>query len=256
MSNLKYLEESFSIDAQGSLSNPITLNETKYALQKLKDGKATGCDEIKNEIIKSPKLTKVVHNLFVKCFETGLVPTKWRTGIISPIPTNNMKSQTDPLNYCGLMLLCTLEKAFTSILNCRLVNHLEDYNLICEEQAGFRPGYSCLDQAFALNTIIKIRLQFGIPTYCAFVDLQKYFDWIDCKLLCYKLLCCEINGKFYRVLHSIYKETSASVKLNTHITDSFKINSGVMQGETLSPTHASLYLNEFYGFIKKCSIWY
>ena len=98
--------------------------------RKLKDRKATGCDEIKNEIIKNPKLTKVVHNLFIKCFETGLVPSKWRTGIISPIPKNNMKSQTDPLNYHGLMLLCTLEKAFTSILNCRLVHHLEGHNLI------------------------------------------------------------------------------------------------------------------------------
>ena len=86
LSNLKYLEESFSIDAQGSLNNPVTLDETKYALQKLKDRKATGYDEIKNEIIKNLKLTKAVHNLFVKCFETGLVPTKWRTGIISPIP--------------------------------------------------------------------------------------------------------------------------------------------------------------------------
>ena len=161
-----------------------------------------------------------------------------------------MKSQTDPLNYCGLMLLCTLEKAFTSILNCRLVHHLEGHNLICEEQAGFRKGYSCLDQAFVLNTIIKNRLQFGIPTFCAFVDLQKYFDWIDRKLLCYKLLCCEVNGKFYRVLHSIYKETNASVKLNSHITDSFKINSGVMQGETLSPTLASLYLNDFAVLLK------
>ena len=51
LSNLKYLKESFSIDAQGSLNNPITLDETKYALQKLKDRKATGCDEIKNEKI-------------------------------------------------------------------------------------------------------------------------------------------------------------------------------------------------------------
>ena len=117
--------------------------------------------------------------------------------------------------------------------------------MIREEQVGSRKGYSCLDQAFVLNTIIKSQLQFGIPTYCVFVDLQKYFDWIDHKLLCYKLLCCEVNGKFYRLLHSIYKETSASVKLNTHITDSFKINSGVMPGETLSPTLAFLYLNDF-----------
>ena len=62
-----------------------------------------------------------------------------------------MKSQTDPLNYRGLMLLCTLEKAFTSILNCRLVHHLEGHNLICEKQAGFRKGYSCLDQAFVFQ---------------------------------------------------------------------------------------------------------
>ena len=32
LSNLKYLEESFSINAQGNLNNPITLDETSYAL--------------------------------------------------------------------------------------------------------------------------------------------------------------------------------------------------------------------------------
>ena len=47
LSNLKYLEESFSIDAQGSLNNPIKLDETNCALQKLKDRKASGCEQTK-----------------------------------------------------------------------------------------------------------------------------------------------------------------------------------------------------------------
>ena len=59
-------------------------------------------------------------------------------------------------------------------------------NKIVNEQAGFRKRFSCEDQSFVLHTVIKIRLGNGSDTFCAFIDLEKCFHWIDRKLLYYK----------------------------------------------------------------------
>ncbi|CAG2209764.1 unnamed protein product [Mytilus edulis] len=54
-----------TIDTDLQLMNdPISLEETKRALQSLKNGKAVGIDNIPNEILKSNNLTSILHELY------------------------------------------------------------------------------------------------------------------------------------------------------------------------------------------------
>ena len=84
-----------------------------------------------------------------------------------------------PLNYRGISLLSCIGKIYTSILNHRLNDYLENNKLIVEEQNRFRKHRSCDDHIFTLATIINNRNLIGKNTFCAFIDMSKAFDRVN-----------------------------------------------------------------------------
>ena len=56
---------------------------------------------------------------------------------------------------------------------------LEEQELIVDEQNGFRSERSCQDHIFVLDSIIRNRLAQDMPTFTAFIDLQKVFDCVN-----------------------------------------------------------------------------
>ena len=79
----------------------------------------------------------------------------------------------EPSNYRGITLLSTLGKLFTRILNTRLNDWAENYNIYIEAQAGFRQNMSTTDNVFILNSLISHVLNKNEKLYCAFVDFTK-----------------------------------------------------------------------------------
>ena len=81
--------------------------------------------------------------------------------------------------------------------------------------------------------------------YACFVDFRKAFDSLWHVGLMYKLFeHFNIGGKFYCIIRSMYKNAKSCVKLKEGITDTFRIQKGIKQGDTLSPYLFNLYLND------------
>ena len=72
-----------------------------------------------------------------------------------------------PENYGGITVLSFLGKLLTSVLNNRIISFIERNNILREEQAGFRPGYSTADHIFTLKSIIDIYLSNHKKLFCA-----------------------------------------------------------------------------------------
>ena len=71
---------------------------------------------------------------------------------IKGIPLYKNKGvKTDPNNYRGINLLSCLGKLFTSIINNRLYNFVENNDLLWENQAGFSQDNSTIDHCFLLQ---------------------------------------------------------------------------------------------------------
>ena len=90
--------------------------------------------------------------LFNKILKSGIFPTGWNYGLIKLI--NNMDIY-NPNNYRGITLNSGLGKLFCLILYKRLVSILENNNLYCKEQTGFRQDHKTTDHIFILRSIIK-----------------------------------------------------------------------------------------------------
>ena len=182
--------------------------------------------------------------LFTTYFEIGMIPSTWLKAVVSPIPKGAKKDPYTPLNYRGISLLSCVYKVYSGILNTRVVNYCEMLDIFVEEQNGFRRGRSCQDHKFSLTSIIQDKLDKKEEVFTAFIDLEKAFDWVDRELLFFRLLQYNIDGKMYNAIKSFYTQCESCIRLNSLCSEWFPVNSGVRQGDNISSTLFSLYINE------------
>lgn len=240
--SLNHTNETIDTEQQ-SINDPISIEEVKRAVHGLKNGKAVGVDNVPNEILKSDKLTNILHELYNVCFSHGIVPDMWCQSIICPILKNG-KDYRDPLGYRGISLMSTVAKVFSQIMNERLVRYLENNNLLSEEQNGFRCLRSCLDHIYSLCTILRNRKLMNCDTFLCFVDFSKAFDSVNHTILWNKLLSSGIHGNMFNTIRCLYSKLKTAVRLSPGIlTDWFSVDTGVRQGDNLAPTLFALFID-------------
>ena len=143
-------------------------------------------------------------------------------------------------------------KLFTAVLNKRLSKFLDSKQLLGENQAGFRAGYSTTDHISNLYMIIEYYLSNKKKLYGAFVDYAKAFDSVLRKGLWLKLINHGIKGKCLIVIINMYNGIKSLIEKNGKFSNAFPCNIGIRQGENLSPLLFAIYLNDletsFYNF--------
>ena len=226
-----------------TLNADISVEEVERAIGKLKSRKASGHDEVLAEMLKctSRSLVSCLTELFNAMFDKGVFPTIWNTSVILPIYKRGDPSIPD--NYRGISLNSTFSKVFASILCTRIQEWAEDGNVIGEEQAGFRSGYSTLDNVFTLHAIIQRYLSRHKKMYVCFVDYRKAFDSVNRDVLWKVLSTYGINGRLLQMLKAIYSDVICCVKGNEGYSDSFACGKGLKQGCKMSPVIFSLLVN-------------
>ena len=103
-------------------------------------------------------------------------------------------------NYRGITLLSVVVKLLTRVINNRLEEWAENYFLLIEAQAGFRPGMGTVDNIFVLHGLITHMLNTGKKLYCTFIDFTNAFDYVVRDNLWYKLITLGIRGKILNII--------------------------------------------------------
>ena len=237
--NLKKISERMDCNV---LCEDIEEEELRFVLQNCKNNKAVGIDNVSYEILKQSCLHPILIKLFNLVLETGFIPRVWTKAVVVPIPKGTKSIPGNPLSYRGLSLQSCVYKIFCGILNNRLTSYLEAEDKIHNSQNGFRKNRGCLDHVQVLLNILQERK--NLATYCTFVDFSKAFDTVNRDILQDKLLKLEIGGRFLRVLNAVYSETINCIRLNEKDSGWFHTKSGVKQGDTISPTLFSIYVND------------
>ena len=93
--------------------------------------------------------------LFNLLFHNCIIPLKWRTSIIKPIPKHSGLVIIDPLQYRGISLLSNHYKIYSCILNDLLTSYLEENEIFDDEQIGLRKGHSYAEHIFTLTAILR-----------------------------------------------------------------------------------------------------
>ena len=231
------------------LDRDIITSDVTKAIKDAKPHKAGGIDGVPIDLWKSlieihPSLASVMNCLF----KNGVYPEEWRTSIIVTLHKSGDKSDLN--NYRGLSLLPSISKIYSSIISSRLSQFLESNHLIIETQAGYRPGYSTLDNLLIFDSTIKKFQKFKSPLYCVFVDFKKAFDYVNRGKLLHKCYQIGVSTKVIKYLESVYRNVYGVVQAGPQrTTKPFDSFDGVRQGENISSLLFSIYINDISQFL-------
>ena len=227
------------------LDFPVTIAEISNAAKRLKPKKSPGKDGISNELIKAglPKLLPIMHTLFNRIVQTGIYPDPWKQGI--NIPIFKAGDPYDPNNYRGITLNNAMANLFCQVINNRLTNFLEQNNLLAKEQAGFRKSCRTQDQVFILQKLIDDTIRHPHKRlYSCFIDFSKAFDNVWHEGLLYKLKQIGIQGNIFQVIQSMYSNASVCARTPNGLSSGIRVQKGVLQGNSLSPTLFNVFIND------------
>jgi len=144
-------------------------------------------------------------------------------GIIIPLPKKG--DQTECSNWQGITLLSVPGKVFARIL----LNRMKDtvHQLLRQQQAGFRPGRSCMDQIFLLRQMIEKVSAGQRPEILNFVDFRKAFDNVHRPALFKILEQYRIPSKIISIIQKLYEGSSSAVRIDRDISQWFPVLTGV-----------------------------
>ena len=170
--------------------------------------------------------------VFNVIFHTGFIQRNWLIGNIKPTRIyKNKGDRNDPKNFWPIAILSCMGKLFTAVLNTRIKQFCEDFEILKENQTGFRSGYSTTENIFTLHTFFEILKSKRKNLYCAFIDFKSAFDTVWRDGLWFKLLENHINGKMYNIIFNLYKDIKSNIVYNGATSDFFQSCTGVRQGE-------------------------
>ena len=189
-----------------------------------------------------PFITLPLSNIFNAILCSRHYPKEWKLGIIVNLYKAGNTSHTD--NYRGLTINSCLAKVFNMILNNRLVKFLDEKNIISDFQIGFRKKARTSDHLFVINTIFRKFTSMKKDVYLCFVDFRKAYDSVWREALLLKLLRIGIKGNFFGVIESMYQDCESCIRTQGMLSNFFKCETGVRQGDVMSPNLFNIYVND------------
>ena len=212
---------------------PVTTNELNHAIFKLKNNKSPGEDRISAEMCKAlgelgvNSLLELVNNVW----QEEQVPADWRRGVIVRIPKKGDLSNCS--NWRGITLLSVIGKILSNVIYDRIKETV--FDVLSENQAGFREGRGCADYIFVLRHIVEQCEEWRKSLVLNFVDFSKAFDSIHRPSLWKLLKLYGLPNKIVALIKSMFEGSESCVRVGQEHTDWFEITTGVRQGDVLSP---------------------
>ena len=152
------------------------------------------------------------------------------------------KDSAIPKNYRPISLLCHTYKLYERLILNRVLPLLEQH--LIKEQAGVRPGKSCISQLLNLTQHIEDGYQRGIITGAAFVDLSVSYNTENHRTLIQKLYKTTQDCQLCRVFQNMLPNRRLYVELINERSRWRKQKNGLPQRSVLSPIMFNIYIND------------
>ena len=226
-----------------NINKAITLEELETALRHKKDTKE-GIDQIRYTVYKElPTEGKTtVLKLLNYFWEKGEIPQQFKHSIIVPIAKPG-KIPTDPKNYRPISLTTHLGKILETIINNRLMNHIETNGIFKDTQSGFRQKRQTMDHVVRMTNDIETCMKKNKINLAVCLDLQRAFDSIHRQGILLEIKKMGITGQMYNYIRCFLEDRTFQVRVEDQLSDSHIQENGTPQGSVISPTLFNILMN-------------
>ena len=176
----------------------------------------------------------------MKIWDEETLPTEWTEGIICPIYKKGDRMICS--NYRPITLLNVVYKILSMLIHNKLTKIVE--SKLEDDQMGFQPNRSTIDNIFIMRQIIEKCHDFNIELHNNFIDYTHAFDSVFRDEIIECLNKYEILSELIKLIARTLQDTKARVKVNQNYTEKFEITTGVKQGDALSATLFSIVIDD------------
>ena len=226
----------------------FTKEELNSAIKRLKRKKATGPDDIPNEVfIEANSETK---NIYVKALnqvnKEMIIPEEWQKGEICRIyKGKGIKGKCS--NERGITLSSNFGKLYERMINERITGMVN----ISEAQAGGKRGCATVDHLLLIKELIKAAKKDKKNVYLTYLDVAKAYDKVWLTGIMYVMYKEGLTDNHWTIVKRLNENLTAQPQTKYGLTREIKIKDSIRQGGVLSTTMYGLLMDEISKNVQK-----
>lgn len=198
-----------------------------------------------------PMMLPYMTHILNFCLTESVFPDCWKLANILPLAKVDKPEGYNDLR--PISILCTLSKILEKLIDLQLRDHVNAYNILPDNQSGFRPGFSCTTALLNITDEVVSNVDDGKLTLLILLDYSKAFDTINHGLLLGLLHYIGLSAKGVALIANYLSNREQRVSVGGTYSDCVEVTAGVPQGSVLGPLLFTIYTSQLEKHIQFCN---